>query len=88
MPNLDKIKAAERQEVRRQRPWPRITAFLHRWKRRAQAIAAFGTAIGTLFTMGAGAWRYIAARRLPAEAPLSKDGERLTIDRVEKPKQP
>ncbi len=88
MRNFDRIKAAQLADARGNRWRDRFVATLKKWERRAKAIAAFGTAIGTLFTMGAGVWRYISNRRLPPALPILKDGERLAPDRVAKPNAP
>lgn len=88
MRNFDRIKAAQLEDAKGRRFWPHLTAFLHRWGHRAKSIAAFGTAVGTLFTMGAGVWRYISNRRLPPTPPILKDGERLAPDRIAKPEAP
>jgi len=88
MRDLERIKAAQLEDARGHRWWRVSGVHLDRWTAKAKALAAFGTAVGTLVTLAVGAWHYIADRRIgPAELP-GKDGERLTVDRVEKPKEP
>lgn len=91
MPNLDRIKAAQIEEARRgiRHPsWDRLTVALHRWERRAKSIAAFGTAIGVLFTLTSRAWHYMKDREVaPAELPATGVAS-TAVDRVDKPKAP
>ncbi len=88
MPNLERIKAAQLEDAQGRRWWRLSKKRLDHWTERAKSLAAFGTAVGVLVTLSARAWHYIADRRVaPAELP-AKDGERLAVDRVEKPKAP
>lgn len=82
----DPLHIATAAEVRAGRRAARIQAWLRRWKRRAEWAAGTAALVAAIFAAAAKAWFLLKARDVGhAELPVA-NGDRLAVDRVDKPR--